>query len=237
MIHFIKQNHFEFPKMATVDHPVMLVVLDGWGYSESSESNAIRAADTPTWDRLWREYPRTLISASGRDVGLPDEQMGNSEVGHMHIGAGRLIPQDYTRISSEIDSGVFENNPALAAAFATAGNNDGAVHILGLLSPGGVHSHEEHILALMAAGKKVGRQTPLPPRLSRRTRTRRRKVPQHPCSGSSNLVTNKTSAKSPPLAVDILRWTAIRTGIEPQAPTVCSSTASVLIPRPIRLRP
>ncbi|MGE0858971.1 MAG: 2,3-bisphosphoglycerate-independent phosphoglycerate mutase [Gammaproteobacteria bacterium] len=135
--------------MPNAKHPVMLIVLDGWGHSESVESNAILAARTPVWDRLWAECPHLLIRCSGTDVGLPDQHMGNSEVGHMHLGAGRLIDQDFSRIGKAVANGEFLLNPVLGAACEKAAAGDRAVHILGLASPGGVHSHEDHILALM----------------------------------------------------------------------------------------
>ncbi len=135
--------------MPQAKHPVMLIVLDGWGHSEDPEYNAILAAQTPVWDRLWSECPHGLIRCSGTDVGLPDQQMGNSEVGHMHIGAGRLIDQDFSRIGKAIANGEFARNPVLVGACTKAAQTERAVHILGLASPGGVHSHEDHILALM----------------------------------------------------------------------------------------
>mgnify|MGYP003630216153 FL=1 len=142
--------------MSKVDHPVMLIVLDGWGHSDESAFNAIKAANTPNWDRLMRDYPHELIRCSGTDVGLPDAQMGNSEVGHMHLGAGRTINQDFTRISLAIADGEFADNPAWKPAMQRAATDNKAVHILGLLSPGGVHSHEEHILALVDAAMRQG---------------------------------------------------------------------------------
>ena len=102
--------------MATVQHPALLVVLDGWGHSESPDFNAIHHAVKPHWDRLWQENPHVLIRCSGFSVGLPDEQMGNSEVGHMHLGAGRVIYQDFTRISQAINTGEFFTNPVLKTA-------------------------------------------------------------------------------------------------------------------------
>ena len=145
--------------MASKRQPVMLVVLDGWGHSEQTHYNAIRAANTPVWDELIEKYPNSLISCSGSDVGLPDEQMGNSEVGHMHLGAGRTIYQDFTRISKAISTDEFNSNPTLLAAFTKAANTGKAVHIMGLLSPGGVHSHEDHIVALMQLAKKLNVST------------------------------------------------------------------------------
>ncbi len=129
--------------------PIVLLILDGWGYSEEPKFNAIYQANTPNWDRMWAEYPHTLIGTSGSQVGLPDGQMGNSEVGHLNIGAGRIVYQDLTRVSRAIQDGSFYTNPALTAAVDAACSKGRAVHIFGLLSPGGVHSHEEHIHAMI----------------------------------------------------------------------------------------
>jgi 2,3-bisphosphoglycerate-independent phosphoglycerate mutase len=128
--------------------PVVLVVLDGWGHREDPDSNAIVAAPTPVWDRLWRDHPHTLLRCSGAEVGLPAEQMGNSEVGHLNLGAGRVVYQDLTRISLAVRDGSFFANPALVEAAEAAARAGRALHILGLLSPGGVHSHDEHIHAM-----------------------------------------------------------------------------------------
>ncbi len=151
--------------------PLVLIILDGWGHREAPEHNAIAAAKTPNWDKIWREYPHCTLSASGRDVGLPEGQMGNSEVGHLTMGAGRRVDQDLTRISEVIKEGSFFQNPVFKAAFnkiithnnhmATESNvtnmtNHRTLHILGLLSPGGVHSHEEHIFALIDYAKQTG---------------------------------------------------------------------------------
>lgn len=135
--------------MAKVKYPVMLIVLDGWGHSDETRYNAIHSANTPVWDKLWSSCPHLLIRCSGTDVGLPDRQMGNSEVGHMHIGAGRLIEQDFSRIEKAVSSGEFAHNEVLVEACRKAAVGDRAVHILGLTSPGGVHSHENQILALL----------------------------------------------------------------------------------------
>jgi 2,3-bisphosphoglycerate-independent phosphoglycerate mutase len=136
--------------------PLTLIVLDGWGYSESTNANAISSARTPNWDRLWSEYPHTLIRASGSEVGLPADQMGNSEVGHLNLGAGRVVYQEYTRVSRAIKTGSFFTNNTLTDAVDLAIENDKAVHILGLLSPGGVHSHEEQIHAMVELAVKRG---------------------------------------------------------------------------------
>jgi 2,3-bisphosphoglycerate-independent phosphoglycerate mutase len=126
-----------------------LIILDGWGYSEEAEFNAIQHANTPVWDRIWKEYPHTFLRCSGPEVGLPASQMGNSEVGHLNLGAGRVVYQEFTRISRSIKTGSFFSNNTLTQAVDTAVENGKAVHVLGLLSPGGVHSHEEHIQAFI----------------------------------------------------------------------------------------
>lgn len=134
----------------------LLVVLDGFGYSESSASNAISAAQAPTWSELWRTRPHTLISGSGGDVGLPAGQMGNSEVGHMNLGAGRVVYQDLTRISRSIELGEFPHNHAFVSLFERLRGTGGGLHVMGLLSPGGVHSHEEQIFAFLELAAAAG---------------------------------------------------------------------------------
>lgn len=129
--------------------PIVLVILDGYGYREDQKDNAIAAASKPVIDNLIKNCPNTLINASSMEVGLPFGQMGNSEVGHTNIGAGRVVYQDLTRVTKDIMDGEFVNNPVLTAAVDSAIKNDKAVHIMGLMSPGGVHSHEEHILAMV----------------------------------------------------------------------------------------
>ena len=129
--------------------PMVLLILDGWGYSETTAYNAIHSARKPVWDQLWDDYPHTLLNASGLDVGLPARQMGNSETGHMNIGSGRIVDQEFTRITKAIEDGSFFANPVLKDALATAAQRGRAVHIMGLLSPGGVHNHQEHIFALL----------------------------------------------------------------------------------------
>jgi 2,3-bisphosphoglycerate-independent phosphoglycerate mutase len=130
-------------------HPLALIILDGWGYREETESNAIAAAHKPHWDYMWQHYAHTLVSGSGRCVGLPEGQMGNSEVGHLNMGAGRVVHQDFTRIELAIENGEFATNPALITAIVDAKKLHKAIHIMGLLSPGGVHSHENQIHALI----------------------------------------------------------------------------------------
>lgn len=135
--------------MTRKHRPLALIIMDGWGYSEDPDNNAILAANTPVWDQLWQDYPHTLINASGQGVGLPGDQMGNSEVGHLNLGAGRVVYQEFTRISKAIEDGAFFQNPVLTAGVDKAIEHDKAVHIFGLLSDGGVHSHEEHIHAMV----------------------------------------------------------------------------------------
>lgn len=147
-------------QVMAIKKPLVLLILDGFGYSETQEHNAIHNANTPTWDKLWNNNPRTLIGTSGMSVGLPEGQMGNSEVGHMTLGAGRVVYQNFTRINKAISDGDFFRNPAYCNAVDQAVCHDKAVHILGLLSPGGVHSHEDHInamaeLAAQRGAKKV----------------------------------------------------------------------------------
>jgi 2,3-bisphosphoglycerate-independent phosphoglycerate mutase len=139
--------------------PVVLMILDGWGHREDPADNALAMAELPNWRRLWAERPHTLIHTEGRHVGLPDGQMGNSEVGHMNLGAGRIVYQDLTRIDAAIEDGRFFANPELRAACAAAREAGGTLHVMGLLSPGGVHSHEAHIFAMLdlAAREGVGR--------------------------------------------------------------------------------
>jgi 2,3-bisphosphoglycerate-independent phosphoglycerate mutase len=134
----------------------LLVILDGFGYRESTEHNAIAGAHTPNWDRLWHDAPHTLISGSGLDVGLPEGQMGNSEVGHMSLGSGRIVYQSITRIDKAIADGEFDTNPVYLQAIDQAVAHHKAVHILGLLSPGGVHSHQDHLFAALRLAARRG---------------------------------------------------------------------------------
>ena len=129
--------------------PIALIILDGWGHREEHQYNPLAEVDTPFIDSLFHHYPNTLISACGEDVGLPKGQMGNSEVGHLHIGAGRTILQDLTRINNAIKTGDFAKNPVLLKAIRLAKAHHSAIHVLGLLSSGGVHSHESQIAAMM----------------------------------------------------------------------------------------
>jgi 2,3-bisphosphoglycerate-independent phosphoglycerate mutase len=135
----------------------VLAILDGWGYRAATEANAIRAADTPVMDALWHAYPHTLIEASGGAVGLPDGQMGNSEVGHLTIGSGRIIRQELVRIGQAVRDGSLARNPALNALADTLIAEGGRLHLIGLCSDGGVHSHVEHLAGLLrwASGRGI----------------------------------------------------------------------------------
>jgi 2,3-bisphosphoglycerate-independent phosphoglycerate mutase len=141
------------------ERPVVLVVLDGWGYRETREGNAIALAQTPTWDVLWSRAPRTLLEASGLPVGLPEGQMGNSEVGHLNLGAGRVVMQDLVRISQSIADGSFFRKEVLLDACQAARRSGGTLHLIGLLGDGGVHALDRHLFALvdLAEREKVAR--------------------------------------------------------------------------------
>jgi 2,3-bisphosphoglycerate-independent phosphoglycerate mutase len=136
--------------------PVVLIILDGFGYNESKQYNAIANANIPLWQSLWSNGPRTLIGTSGMAVGLPDGQMGNSEVGHMTLGAGRVVYQNFTRINKAISDGDFFTNPVYCAAIDKAVGQGKAVHVMGLLSDGGVHSHQNHIFAMLKLAAQRG---------------------------------------------------------------------------------
>ena len=142
--------------MTSTPKPLVLIILDGFGHSESPEYNAIYSAHTPVYDRLRATRPNGLISGSGMDVGLPDGQMGNSEVGHMNLGAGRVVYQDFTRVTKSIRDGDFFQNPVLTGAVDKAVGAGKAVHILGLLSDGGVHSHQDHLVAMAELAAQRG---------------------------------------------------------------------------------
>ena len=144
------------PVPASRPKPVVLLILDGWGHREDPADNALAQADLPNWDRLWEGCPHTLVHTEGRHVGLPDGQMGNSEVGHMNLGAGRIVYQDLTRVDAAIADGSFFANDALLDACAKARDADRTLHVMGLLSPGGVHSHEAHIFAMLELARRAG---------------------------------------------------------------------------------
>jgi len=136
--------------------PLVLIILDGWGYRAETKANAIAMAHKPTYDRLLREYPNTLIHTSGKFVGLPDGQMGNSEVGHLNIGAGRIVHMDSTRIELMIQNGEFFSHPVLLAAMKNAQASGRQLHLFGLLSDGGVHSYQTHLYALLKMAQQNG---------------------------------------------------------------------------------
>lgn len=136
--------------------PVILLILDGWGYSDSTTYNAVHSANKPAWDDFWSIYPNMLLKCSGPNVGLPEGQMGNSEVGHMHMGAGRIIKQDFTSITDAIEDRSFFDNELLVESFDKLKESGKALHLLGLLSPGGVHSHEDHIVATIELAVERG---------------------------------------------------------------------------------
>ena len=142
----------------TPPRPLVLIILDGWGYAPPSPANAISLARKPNYDRLLAEFPNTLIHTSGRYVGLPTGQMGNSEVGHLNIGAGRVVYMDITKIDVMIENGELFSNPALVEAMKKARTGDRRMHLFGLLSDGGVHSHQNHLYALLRMAKQNGVQ-------------------------------------------------------------------------------
>ena len=140
----------------TAPKPVLLLILDGWGHRDDPANNALALAEVPTWRHLLATYPHTLVETHGRFVGLPDGQMGNSEVGHMNIGAGRIVYQDLTRIDAAIEDGSFFDNAALVGACAAVKRTGGTLNVFGLLSPGGVHSQEDHIVAMLDLARRQG---------------------------------------------------------------------------------
>lgn len=133
--------------------PMVLIILDGWGYRDTADGNAIATAKTPVMDSLWAAYPHTLIRTSGKDVGLPDGQMGNSEVGHLNIGAGRIVPQELVRISDAVEDGTLQENEALLKICQTVRYQKSKLHLIGLCSEGGVHSHLNHLFGLIDMAK------------------------------------------------------------------------------------
>src|SRR5256712_7908034 len=136
--------------------PVVLIVLDGWGFRPGREGNAIELGSTPVWHKLWQRPARTLLEASGLAVGLPDGQIGNSEVGHLNLGAGRVVPQDIVRISQSIESGEFFRIPALVRLVEDTRRQDGTLHVIGLIGTGGVHALDKHLLAAVKLGRNAG---------------------------------------------------------------------------------
>ena len=132
----------------TTPRPAVLCILDGWGHRDETAENAIAQAETPVWDRFMADCPRAFLQTSGDEVGLPDGQMGNSEVGHMNLGAGRIVLQDLPRIDTDVASGALAANPVLADLVTGLKGSGGVCHLMGLLSPGGVHAHQGHMVSL-----------------------------------------------------------------------------------------
>src|SRR3989344_2864434 len=143
-----------FYSMKNTKKPVMLIVLDGWGYREDQTHNAIAAAKKPFFDHIWSTFPHSLLKASGDAVGLPEGQMGNSEVGHMTIGTGRPANTDLVRIDKAIETGEFDKNQTFLDLFDHIKKNNSILHVQGLVSPGGVHSHQNHLFAFLRLAKK-----------------------------------------------------------------------------------
>ena len=202
--------------MAQAIRPVMLVILDGFGWREEAADNAVRLARKPNFDRLWQTCPHAFLRTSGGDVGLPDGQMGNSEVGHLNIGAGRVVMQELPRISQAAKDGSLARAPALTDLIAKLKASGGTCHLLGLVSPGGVHSHQEHAVALAKilheAGVKTvvhaftdGRDTP-----PRSGGGRHRSGCARRCRGT---------CRSPPSSAATTRWTATSAGTASPRPT------------------
>ena len=140
----------------SIPSPVVLIVLDGWGHREERDGNAVALASTPTWDRLWSRFPRTLLAASGLPVGLPQGQMGNSEVGHLNLGAGRVVPQDLVRISQSVADGSFFRNDVFVDLARRVKGRGGTLHLVGLVGKGGVHAVDTHLLALVDLAHREG---------------------------------------------------------------------------------
>src|SRR5256885_9397629 len=136
--------------------PVMLAILDGWGCREAAADNAVRLAHTPTFGKLWSACPHNLLHTSGKDVGLPEGQMGNSEVGHLNIGAGRVVLQDLPRISQAVETGEIAKAPALLDLIARLRKSGGTCHLMGLASPAGVDSHQDHAAELAKVLAQAG---------------------------------------------------------------------------------
>ena len=144
------------PAVQNRPKPLLLLILDGWGHRDDPADNALAQARLPNWRRLLADCPHTLVHTEGKHVGLPDGQMGNSEVGHMNIGAGRIVYQDLTRVDAAIEDGSFFENTELVAACRAARAAGGTLHLFGLLSPGGVHSHEDHLFAMIELARREG---------------------------------------------------------------------------------
>lgn len=198
--------------MTTTPKPLVLIILDGFGHSDSPESNAVFAAKKPVLDRLTANQPNGLISGSGMDVGLPDGQMGNSEVGHMNLGAGRVVYQDFTRVTKSIRDGEFFENPTICAAVDKAVAAGKAVHFMGLLSDGGVHSHQDHLIAMAELAFKRGAEKSICT-LSSTAATRRPKALLRRSNCSMRRSRHSARAASPASSVATSPWTVTTAGI------------------------
>lgn len=206
--------------MSVSKKPMVLVILDGYGYREEQQDNAIFSAKTPVMDALWANRPHTLIDASGLEVGLPDRQMGNSEVGHVNPGAGRIVYQDLTRLDVEIKDRAFFANPVLTGAVDKAKNAGKAVHIMGLLSAGGVHSHEDHIMAMVELAAERGAE-----KIYLHAFLDGRDTPPRSAESSLKKFEEKFAAlgkgRVASIVVVTTRWTAITVGIALKKPMTC----------------
>lgn len=218
----------------TVPRPFLLTILDGWGSRASADGNAIMMANTPTMDHLQSSYPSTTLGASGEDVGLPSGQMGNSEVGHLNIGAGRLVLQDFQRVNHSISRGDFYRNKVLLSAIGHAGAHGSTLHLMGLLSDGGVHSHIEHIFAILEMSREAGLKG------SRHTRSLTAVMcrPGAHCNmsmswGVGQLTVLALSGRS---KVDTTRWTGTTVGIGQSWLTMQLFTRRLPLQRPPKRR-
>src|SRR6266513_4933347 len=153
---WLDRGHIVMAKRHGPRTPVVLIVLDGWGFRPGREGNAVELGRTPTWHRLWAKAPRTLLNASGLAVGLPEGQIGNSEVGHLNLGAGRVVPQDLVRISQSVEAGEFFRIPALVELVESTRRHDGTLHVIGRIGTGGVHALDKHLLAAVKLGRNAG---------------------------------------------------------------------------------
>ena len=152
----MEQSKIQNPKSKIAKRPLALVIIDGWGHSPQKQGNAIALAHTPNFDEIWSNYPHTTLAAAGLRVGLTPDAVGSSEVGHLNIGAGRIVQTDVSRISDAIKSGKFFENQVLKNAFAKAKLNNSSVHLIGLVSDGDVHASPENLFALLRMAKNEG---------------------------------------------------------------------------------
>ena len=203
---------------------VTLVVLDGWGLAPPGPGNAVELASTPVFDDLWATYPHTSLAASGEAVGLPPGQMGNSEVGHLTIGSGRVLFQDLMRVNLAVRDGSIFENPALVGAFERARERGGDVHLLGLVSQGGVHSHIDHLLALLELAERHG----MADRTWIHAFTDGRDVSPHAAVGRPRAAARRRG--SPRSSAATTRWTATTAPSGRSAPSRRSSTAWARLP-------